>query len=139
MSIEVSQRVEFECSYIFGTELNAHRYKFEVTVIGPQREEDNGIVIDFKSLKNYMNSVICDHAFLYQSTVENPGKTVAFILARAGVKCVGFPFMINAENMCKYFVQDLQSILNEHEPGVTVVSAKLRETNDSYTSWSLNS
>ena len=136
MSIEVTQRVEFECCYIANHELNAHRYKFEATVKGPQREHDFGTVIDFRNLRNHMQSVVWDKKFLYNKYDRDTivKKVVSDLpdefLAETDVD-------LSAENICKLLVSRLQKVLDFQDPGVTVISAKLRETSDSFASWSI--
>lgn len=135
MAIEVTQRVEFECCYIVNDELNAHRYRFEVTVNGPQREQDMGAVIDFRQLRNYMDTVCFDRKFLYSSQDMN---TVVVGVANALPDKFKerVDFLLSAENICKELVNRIQFILDRIEPGVTVISAKLRENSESFASWS---
>lgn len=135
MAIEVTQRVEFECCYIANQELNAHRYRFEATVIGPQREQDMGAVIDFHQLQRYMRGVSYDKKFLYSS--QDMDRVVMGVVNALPDKFKErVEFQLSAENICKDMVSRLQFALDRVEPGVTVIGAKLRENTDSFASWS---
>lgn len=139
MSSKVTQVCEFECCYLIGTELNAHRYKLEITVMGPQHTEDCGKVIDFSVLLKYMFDVVPDKCFLFDTSSQNIGREVAFILGQRNIKICGCFFTLSAENICNDIVHSLQDILNTKEPGVQIVSARLRETPSSFVSWSIDS
>ena len=131
----VTQRVEFECCYLIDKELNAHRYRFEVTVEGNQFRLDKGCLISFESLKKYMKQVVPDKSFLFDSSTYNIGKDIAFIMGSKGVKISSCPYILSAENICSAMSQDLQRLLDSQEPGVTVVSSTLRENTGSFVSW----
>lgn len=135
MSVEVTCKIEFECCYLVDTELNAHRYQFEVTVNGRQRLQDNGTVIEFETLHHAMKEVAPRNAFLFDTSSNNVGRDIAFIMGQRGVKVVGVGFPLSAENICSHLVYELQDNLNKLNPGVTVTYAALRETPKSYVSW----
>lgn len=140
----VTQRSEFECGYIMRMENNqlqfhSHHYKIEVSVSGNQRIEDNGFILEFSQFKKLLNSVLPDHMFLYNcdtgtNSVEETNISNAMI-------CNGLPvkeltFSPSAENLVNYIVDELQCKFNAICPGVTIVDAKLRESNDSFAQWS---
>lgn len=140
----VSQRDEFECAYIMSIGdsppiLHAHHYRVEVAVSGNQRLIDHGIVIEFDKFKHYLRSVLPNNAFLYDSTSEynDAGRTIATELLNLGIQTVACPFIPSAENLAGYIARELQSILNRAAPGVTVVEVKLRETANSFATWSI--
>jgi 6-pyruvoyl-tetrahydropterin synthase len=135
MSVKVSQVCEFECCYLIDKTLNAHRYKFEVTVECNQRSADNGYVIDFATLLDYMNWVVPKNTFLFDTTTNNIGRDVAFVMGQRGVSIQGVSFTLCAEGICSSISKALQDILDFREPGVTIVSARLRENNTSFVSW----
>ena len=135
MTTKVTTRAEFECCYIFDSILNAHRYRIEITVDGPQRQEDLGSVIEFSKLKKYVMTVVPNNTFIFDATCENAGRDVAFTMGKHGIKIMAVSFVLSAENICNYIVSTLQQILDLNEPGVKITNAKLRENNDSYVSW----
>ncbi len=138
MASQVTQSCEFECCYLIDRSLNAHRYRIEVTVEGPQREEDYGYVIEFSKLKTYIQSVVPDGSFIFDTVSQNIGRDVAFTLGQRGVSVCGMPFHLCAESLCNYISTTLQDVLNKNEPGVTIVVSKLRENGTSYVSWRPN-
>lgn len=135
MPSQVTHRMEFECCYLINKDVNAHRYRLEVTVEGPQRFEDFGSVIEFSKLREYVKSVVPDKSFLIDTSTENLGRDVGFMLGTRGVSVRAYSFQLSAENLCSNIGKQLQSILDSEEPGVTVVEVKLRENNDSFASW----
>ena len=148
--VEVTQRDEFECSYIFediekGYELHSHRYRIEVTVSAPQRQLDFGMVIEFRKFKNLLKKVLPDGKFLYKSARESedsycckdPGiRTVVEALEHLGIEIEAVTCDLTAESLCEFLANSIQRELNVHEPGVRVDNVKLRENNDSFASWS---
>ena len=135
LASQVTQSCEFECCYLIDKSLNAHRYRLEVTVEGPQREEDYGYVMEFSKLHNYIKSVVPDGMFIFDTSSSNVGRDVAFILGQRGIPVKGLPFALCAESICNYISTSLQSILDHKEPGVNIVVSKLRENSTSYVSW----
>lgn len=135
MAAQVTQVCEFECCYVVDKQLNAHRYKVEVTVDGPQREEDLGYVIEFSKLSEYLRSILPDKRFIFETVSQNIGREIAFTMGQRGIAIQGYSFILSAENILTGIVQDLQSVLDIKEPGVRVVSAKLRENTSSYVTW----
>lgn len=134
-SMEVTQRIEFECCYIFYGNLEAHRCKLEVTVEGPQRFQDLGVVISYEQLRNYMKQIVPDKAFVYCDRDYNYGVVIAEAFDKVNCRTKSYPFAISGENLCKHFVDELQDTLDHHEPGIRITSMKLREDNNSFVSW----
>lgn len=137
MSATVSYRTEFECSYIQEMELHSHRYRLEVTVDGPQRLEDFGRVIDFKTLARYVRQVTYDKCFLYSSNSSDLVRRVMEAVEACEVPVKSFVSDLSVEYFCSDIAQNLQGLLNKHEPGVRVIEVKLRETNDSFATWNV--
>lgn len=135
MAATVSYRTEFEASYLQNCELHSHRYRIEVTVSGPQRQEDKGKVIEFSHLAMYVKQVIYDKSFIFGTDVLPEERPVIDALRAAGVKCWPCTFSLSVENFCTDIADRLQIIFNNFEPGVFVQEVKLRETNDSYATW----
>lgn len=135
----VSVKHEFECSYLVrlpGTsryELNSHRYRVEVSVVGPQRYADYGYIIDFNKLKNYVSSKVPDKSFIINSADMNISefKDIVKNLTILGVpivsKDIGEADTISAEHILDMIVKDVQVCLDTYEPGIYVANAVLRE------------
>ena len=135
--IEVTQRVEFECCYLFQQQLECHKCKLEVTVSGPQRFEDTGVVISYEALKQYMRDIVPNKKFLYNKD-DNAGNLVAKALdlsLSVGSSTQEFDFPISAENLVDYFAETLQDTFDRCEPGIILLDMKLREDASSYVSW----
>ena len=89
--------------------LHGHTYHLFVEAHGDLNDE--GMVVDFKLLKEYMTSVVSDrfdHAFMYctQSPVEC---SIAKVLESEGMRTVPLPFRTTAENLAKYFFEQLSA------------------------------
>ena len=134
MNMEVTKRLEFECCYVYRKEIHAHRYKLEVTVQGPQRFGDYGVVISFDNLLKYMKQVVPDKSFIYD-TKEASGTYIGLAFQDYGYKAIGFDMSISAENICNYLALSLQDILDVKEPGIQIIDLKLREDSNSFVSW----
>ena len=137
MNSTVSYRTEFESCYVQDEELHAHRYRIEVTVDGPQRYVDFGQIIDYKLLGKYVREVCPAGNFLIgsDSTVEECA--VADALKACGISISYRSHKLTIESLCESLADELQDILHRHEPGVRVIEVKLRETNDSFATWSI--
>lgn len=140
----VTQRDEFECAYVMaiGDEppiLHSHHYRVEVSVSGDQRLEDHNVIIEFDEFKKLIKSVLPDNAFVYNST--DSGSDVEHSIAKTMIDCnikvVKYDFTPSAENLVMYLATILQQLLNKCAPGVTVIEVKLRETANSFATWSL--
>lgn len=138
MKATVTYRTEFEASYLQNSELHSHRYRVEVTVDGPQRHQDKGKVIEFKHLAQYVNQVVYDKYFLYGTDILPAERAVIDALKEAGVRCWPCTFPLSVENFCIDIADRLQIFLNKFEPGVRVSEVKLRETNDSFATWTVS-
>lgn len=143
-STVVSQRDEFECAYIMSIAesepiLHAHHYRVEVTVSGNQRLTDHGIILEFDEFKQYLRKVLPDNSFLYDLSADlnDNGRIIATQLESLGIKTVGCVFSPSAENLTAFIAEELQCVLNKSAPGVVVVEVKLRETANSFATWSL--
>lgn len=137
MSTTVSYRTEFESCYIQRGELHAHRYRLEVTVDGPQRLEDYGRVIDFQKLASFVNRIKFDKTYLYSTHQTFQEKTLTDAMKGLEIPVLAFPGELSVEAFCAKIAEDLQDVLDQHTPGVRVIEVKLRETNDSFATWSI--
>jgi len=132
--MEVTKRIEFECCYVYKGDIHAHRYKLEVTVQGPQRYSDQGVVLSFDELSNYMKQAVPDKAFIYWIK-DAAGVYISKAFNEYNYKTLGCDFPISAENICAFLAANLQDTLNVREPGILIVELKLREDNNSFVSW----
>lgn len=136
MASEVSQKIRFECCYIVDTDINAHEYQFEATVVNMSGEsKSSGRIIDFANLKELMEKIVPNNRFLFDTTNQNLGRDVAFLLGQRGLAITGYAFSLSAENICRYLGDRLQKSLDAHYPGVNVKSVRLRENSSSYATW----
>ena len=137
MNATVSYRCEFESCYVQFGELHAHRYRIEVTVDGPQRYQDFGQVIDYRDLARYVKEICPNGQFLVGTDSTKSEQHVADSLEACGVPISHRSHRLSIESLCESLSNELQDILNRHEPGVRVTEVKLRETNDSFATWSI--
>ena len=137
MSATVSYRYEFEAAYVQNQQLNAHRYRIEVTVDGPQRYADHQQIIDYRTLAEYVRSVCPRDQFLVGSDSSTSEIELAECMRKCGVSVSSRPHPLTIESFCESVATELQDVLNRHEPGVRVIEVKLRETNDSFATWML--
>ena len=137
-TIQVTQRVEFECCYLSeGKYVEPHRYRVEATVESPQHYADHGVVLNFAEFKKYILSVVPDHAFVFNAGASSSQAEleVGYKFVDYKLKTVEVDFPISAETLCNYIATNLQDVFNMKEPGVVLVDLKLRENNDSFVSW----
>ena len=131
----VSQRIEFDCSYLVkpvdATQytLQGCRYLVEATVQNKYATE-TGVVIEFRKLRDYLAACVPDHAFLYHHS-SSVASQIATTLNQIGVRVKSYAVPICAENICENIAFQLQALLDEYSPGVVVVEVKLRENSDS--------
>ncbi len=134
MNMEVTKRIEFECCYIYHYTVQAHRYRLEVTVEGPQRFDDHGTVITFDDLQKYMKRAVPDNKFIYH-VEDYPGVHVGKAFVEVGCDSQPYEFSISAENLCKHIAESLQNTFDLYEPGIKILELKLREDSNSFVSW----
>lgn len=104
--MRVTKEFKFDMSHMLAghpglcKNLHGHTYKLEVTV---EDELVDGMVIDFKDLKNIVNGLVvdkCDHAFMYnQSSTDDAEHEIARVLNKHHKKVVKTNFRPTAENM----------------------------------------
>ena len=135
MSATVSYRTEFECSYLQNLELHSHRYRIEVTVDGEQRSEDRGKIIEFSLLARMVKQIVFDGFFLFGTDVLPDERVVIDAMRQVGVKTWPCAYPLSVENFCSDIASRLQILLNIEATGVSVKEIKLRETNDSFATW----
>lgn len=148
----VVQRSEFECAYLMPVgrkyELNAHFYKIEATFESTSTADD--LIIDFRTCKRLMDNVLPNNCFIYNGliknsvnpagdVVESAGEVrVAALMEDLGVPVRRYEFKISAETLSEHFALKIQNELNKNNLShIRVRELKLRETNNSFATWSL--
>lgn len=130
--LTVSKQCTFDAAHILTNyngkckNLHGHTYHLIVSVSG-DADRANGMVIDFKKLKQVVEEVILarfDHAFLYDQTspVENE---IAAVIAKHAMRSVALPGPTTVENLVRFIFDEL----SKH---IAVAAVKLYETPDSF-------
>jgi len=109
----VTKTVRFDAAHILtnhaGLCKNLHGHTYRVDVSVAQTDAGADMVIDFKDLKRIATEVICerfDHAFIYNT--ESKGECeIAEVVERNGMRTVALGFRSTAENLSKYFFEQL--------------------------------
>ncbi|MFW6028852.1 MAG: 6-carboxytetrahydropterin synthase QueD [Halanaerobiales bacterium] len=132
--MKVTKEFKFDMSHMLAghpglcKNLHGHTYKLEVTV---EDELVDGMVIDFKDLKNIVNGLIvdkCDHAFMYnQLSNDDAEHDVARVLNEHHKKVVKTNFRPTAENMVIWIFGVLF-----HDGDLNIKKIRLYETPTSY-------
>lgn len=143
----VTKEFTFDCAHMLDNHkglcknLHGHTYKLLVTVKSAGTPiEDNmlGMVLDFSHLKAIVKERIVDrfdHAFIFNiDTSSVCERSIVDSLNTAGLRVVPFGGHATAENMAKYFYDELYSAVLEL--GCKVVSVQLYETPTSYAIYS---
>lgn len=114
---------EGKCSNMHG-----HSYKMEVTVEGtPSRE--NGMVIDFKKLKDIVNESIIDKFDHSTVLYEHADPDIINALKKNFERVHVLPFQPSTENLLQHFGDLLSGALPAN---VRLYSIRLHETDTSY-------
>ena len=130
--VTVTKTIKFDAAHVLtnheGLCKNLHGHTYRVDVSVTQAEGDaSDMVIDFKDLKRIASEVICerfDHAFVYNTESEGE-REIAAVVERYGMRTVAIPFRSTAENLARYFFDELSPVV----PGLS--SVKVWETADS--------
>ncbi|MDP2424636.1 MAG: 6-carboxytetrahydropterin synthase [Bacteroidales bacterium] len=114
--------------------IHGHTYELFVTIIGEplhiEGHPSNGMLIDFKELKQIVNGQIIDkydHAFVVSN--DSPFADSKF---PGSNKMIIVPFEPTSENLVVSFAENLQSAF---PIPVKLHSLRLRETTTSYAEW----
>ena len=137
-SIEVSQRVEFSCSYITPCDddkydLNSIHYKFEATACGLSCYESTGRVISFEEFTKIICSIIPNKVFIYDTKDLNQ-----CVLAKDFKDCGIFSYPFEGDISTERILEEISLMLVEalqSYPDIYLKETKLRENNNSYVSW----
>lgn len=140
----VTRHVEFEAAHLLAgydgpcANLHGHTYKMEVTVAGhtvSEKSERFGFCIDFKELSTILKAVVPDHMFIADGrnlSGDTAEAGIVSVLDEWGLAYLALPFAPSAENMVKWFADEINLRLPE---GIKVVNLKLWETTNSYAEW----
>lgn len=119
--------------------LHGHTYRVEVTVKYSKQDEvipdgpSEGMIIDFKKLKNRLNEDIfdkMDHSYIYNSLGGVDENAIADLCKTLGMKTYDMANRPTAENMAEYFLGMANTSLQSLD--VEVVSVRVWETPTSY-------
>ena len=106
--------------------IHGHSYKMLIELEGDVL--DNGMVMDYYDLKKIINPLIeeLDHAFL----VYKEDKDIIEFLEKMQSKKVVVNFQSTVENICKYFLNEIQKI--NFPSNIRQVKVRVYETLDDY-------
>lgn len=137
MMITVSKEFAFEAAHMLSEHegdcknLHGHSYKLIVEATG---DIQNGMVIDFKDLKNIVKETIIDkidHSFIYfNCSKDEVEHKIAEVLKGSEKKIFEVNYRPTAENMAMHFYNILNDELKDK--GIRVVSITLYETQKSF-------
>lgn len=131
--ITVTKTVKFDAAHVLTNHnglcknLHGHTYRVDVTVAGSPSSPD-GMVIDFKDLKNIAIREICDvfdHAFIYNENSEGE-REIAALIQKYSMRTVRLGFRTTAENLARYFFDKLSAKIPQ------VHSVRVWETAESF-------
>ena len=129
----VTKTIKFDAAHVLTNHaglcknLHGHTYRVDVTVSGIGVGGTGDMVIDFKDLKTIANEKIgdrFDHAFIYNTTSEGE-REIAAVVEKHGMRTVALPFRSTAENLSRYFYEELEGVI------AGLHSVKVWETADS--------
>lgn len=153
--MRITRHEEFEVAHLLDGykggcgNLHGHTYKIDVTIEGPQDNDQWGFVIDFKQLKSAIREALPDHKFIADANAvegDGPERMIVEVLDKFGMDYELYPFPTSAENMVYLYAKKIQANLSKLVPpvsdsvpgqlsGLTVVEVKLWETTNSYATW----
>lgn len=141
--IRITKQFNFETGHaLYGYDgkcknVHGHSYKLSVTVIGTPIADTNnvkyGMVIDFKDLKNIVESEIVDvfdHATVFNK--NTPHIELAKELENRGHSVILVDYQPTSEMMIIDFADKIKKRLPEN---IELHSLKLRETGTSHAEW----
>jgi 6-pyruvoyltetrahydropterin/6-carboxytetrahydropterin synthase len=141
-TIRISKEFNFDMAHaLLGYDglcrnIHGHSYTLVVTIKGTpvpdQGSPKNGMLIDFKDLKNLIKSHIIDKLDHSLVLNENTPKDLMDILLANYDKIVVTPYQPTTENMIADIAGQIQALLPAH---IKLHSLRLRETPSSYAEW----
>ncbi len=116
--LTVSKECIFDAAHVLtnhsGQCKNLHGHTYRLIVEVAKSQESTDMIIDFTDLKRVMQEVIIerfDHAFIYDARSASESD-IAAVIAKHSMKSVGIPFRSTAENLARYFFQQLEAHVN---------------------------
>lgn len=142
--MRITRCEEFEMAHVLDGynggcgSVHGHSYKIEVTVEGPKHQDNFGMVMDFKELKQAIQQFIADHKWAY-NTLKTSGLEyeITEVIKKYDKRLQPFDFVTSAENMVSWYAEHIDKYIKEvlHYSDVDVVEVKLWETTNSYATW----
>lgn len=140
--IRVTREFSFEMAHVLKgydgpcKNVHGHSYRLFVTLSGvpviDKRDPKNGMVMDFKDLKNIvMNKIIdrFDHSAVISSDFDEECKKMMR-------NTFGNTVIVNYQPTCENLVADFACMLKDSlPPGIKLYSLRLFETATSYAEW----
>lgn len=132
---EMAHRLEGHkglCNFVHG-----HSYRLFVTVTRQDQDlidmdkDNEGMVIDFKELKNAVNTCIInefDHAFAFNNRDETSCEIANYLSKKIKQRLVGLPFRTTAENMSEFMFNELNEFFTNVGLGIKCTKIVLYET-----------
>lgn len=143
--MRITRREEFEMSHVLDGynggcgNSHGHSYAIEVTVEGPRHQDNFGMVMDFKELKQAIQAVVPDHHFSVNTNCEVGGYEYALwqVNKEFNKATREFDCVTSAENMVCIFAEQIDNYIKTqlNHTDVDVVEVKLWETSNSYATW----
>lgn len=161
--IRATKEFTFDCAHMLSghqglcKNLHGHTYKVQVTItrndaldVQPELNDDKlepagGMVLDFKHLKEICKEIFdsFDHAFIFNENVlkmqdkdeTNAERMIINDVLSNGLKYVAFPGRPTAENMAKYFYDQIQLKINQADEfglPIQINSVRVWETPTSF-------
>ena len=140
-TVRISKKFEFEAAHALEgydglcKNIHGHSYQFTVTlrgeIINDVSKSSNGMVMDFKDLKNIVYKEIInkfDHALILRSDSQYANQKAT------QERLILVDYQPTCENMIVDFTERIQDKL---PPNVVIVQSYLQETNNSYCEWFL--
>lgn len=119
--------------------IHGHSYKLDVTLIGrpflSAGHPEDGLVIDFSSLKKIVQKEILDHfdhALVLNGAVP---KKVTKLLHKQFDKILMLPYQPSCENLIIEFKNRLTKVCGDK---YKLFSVRLKETDNSWAEWNVN-
>ena len=138
-NVEVSQKLDFTCSYLYKLSngyntLGSYRYRFEATVINPNKYDKAGKVITFENLKHLMSQVVFDQCFLYNK-YDDEIKFLVDSFDSLSIPTISFDGPVSAEIILERISLRLVEVVNRYGLGAIVKCTNLRENANSCVTW----
>lgn len=126
--VRVTKEFVWDCAHMLAEHegscknLHGHTYRMEVTVERNDEEPQvlaggpaSGMVVDFSELSSIVKHVIVapiDHSFVYWTNTPSMAEiALRALLEEHDMKIYPFPYRPTAENMCKWFWEEIQDNL----------------------------